>query len=443
MHKSFKSHIPFRASAWPGYYGWVILVFGTLGMVAAVPGSPPGMSVFVDGMIGSLGMERDSFSLAYMLGTVAAGLFAPYAGALIDRFGARRVACASFLGLGVVLLYTGSIDRIHGWGSPFLGAEAYAFALVCAAFGGIRLAGVGFAMTTCRSMVFKWFEGRRGMAAAINGVVLSLSFSSAPVLLNGFVVELGWQFTWIGLGALFILGMLPLAWFFFRDSPEACRVPVEQGGGGSAFRTRLPVRKVYTGPQAIRTFTFWVFAAGLALNALIGTGVSFHMVAIAAEAGLSREAAVQIFLPVAVFHIATTVTFGLCAERIRMKYGLILMISAQLLALYGIANVGDPNWRWLYIVGSGVGWGCFGILINVPWPRFFGRPHLGAINGWVTGATVVTSATGPYLYGLCAQVFGHYLPAIVACALLCPLVILLAAFADNPQVRHQEGAGSG
>ncbi|MEE4639204.1 MAG: MFS transporter [Wenzhouxiangella sp.] len=228
MLKLFQSSRPFRVQSWPGYYGWVILFFGTLGMIAAVPGSPPGMSVFIDGMIESLGINRERFSMAYMLGTISAGLAAPYAGSLIDRHGARVVACGSFLGLGSVLVFTGSVDRIHEWGMPGMSNEWYAFLLICAAFAGMRLIGVGFAMTTCRSMVFKWFEGRRGMAAAINGVVLSLSFSSAPLLLNGLVISGGWQFAWTGLGLVFIVMMAPLAYCFFRDSPESCGVEVEQ-----------------------------------------------------------------------------------------------------------------------------------------------------------------------------------------------------------------------
>jgi len=404
-------------------------------MIAAVPGSPPGMSVFIDEMIGSLSIDRERFSLAYMLGTISAGIAAPFAGSLIDRYGSRLVGCGSFLGLGLVLIFTGSVDRIHAWGMPGVAAEWYAFFLICAAFAGIRLIGVGFAMTACRSMVFKWFEGRRGLAAVINGVVLSLSFSSAPVLLNGFVVGWGWQLTWIGLGIVFILVMCPLAYAFFRDSPESCGVEVEQGGGNSFFRRRIPVHREMTGGEAIRTYTFWVFTAALALNALIGTGVSFHMVVLAGQSGLSRSEAVAIFLPVAVFHIATTLCFGLFADKIRMKYGVILMVGAQLLSLYGIANVGEGHWKWLFIAGSGIGWGCFGILINVPWPRFFGRKHLGAVNGWVTGATVVTSALGPFLFATSESAFGSFFPAIVGCALLCPLVLFLAVFADNPQQR--------
>ena len=435
-----KPERPFDVRQWPGYYGWVILVFGTLGMVAAVPGSPPGMSVFIDGMMQSLDLSRANFSLAYTCGTIAAGLAAPFVGGWVDRLGARWMGMLSFAGLGLVLLFTGSLDRIVVPLSDFFPGTTLPFVLVFAAFAGIRLAGVSFAMTTCRSMVFRWFEGRRGWAAAINGVALSLSFSSAPILLNGLIGVLDWQRTWLALGCLFLFGMSTLAYVFFRDSPESCGVAVERGGeGGGGVRTRLPVVRDFTSREALGTTAFWIFAAGLALNALIGTGISFHLLALAEAKGLARAEAVRVFLPIAIFHIGTTLTLGVVAERVRLKYVLILMVLGQTLGLLGVANLGDPFWRWIYIVGSGVGWGCFGVLINLPWPRFFGRRHLGAINGWVTGATVITSALGPYVFGLSAQLTGSFATAILFVFLMCPAVLLAAAFADNPQRALQGG----
>jgi len=157
------------------------------------------------------------------------------------------------------------------------------------------------------------------------------------------------------------------------------------------------------------------------------------LIAMADAQGVSRDAAVGLFLPVAIFHIATTLSLGAIAEWVRLKYILIFMGVAQVLSLYGLSDLGDPLSRWCYIAGSGFSWGSFGILINLPWPRFFGRRHLGAINGWVGGATVVTSAVGPFLFGLCNEYFGSFLPAVAICLALCPVVLVAAVFADNPQ----------
>jgi len=432
--RPFNSKQPFDIRKWPGYYGWVILVVGTLGMIAAVPGSPPGMSVFVDDMIEALELDRSSFALAYTFGTIGAGICAPFAGRLVDRFGARVMGCLSYFVLGAVLIFTGYLDQVYALLPTNDSAVPYAFLLVFFAFAGMRLMGVSFAMTTCRSMVFRWFEGKRGWAAAINGTMLSLSFSSAPLLLNGLVISLGWQRTWISLGLLFIFGMTAMAYIFFRDSPEDCGIEVEQSATSeSSLKNRIPIMHEFTGGEAIRTRTFWIFVSGLALNGFIGTGISFHIIGIAAAQGIAREAAVNVFLPVAIFHIGTTLLVGSFAERLKMKHVLTFMVCTQLLSLVGVFYFSDPFWRWCFIIGSGCAWGSFGVLINVPWARFYGRKHLGAVNGWVTGATVVTSALGPYLFGLCYELTGAYSAAVIFCALLCPIVLGLSFMANNPQ----------
>jgi MFS family permease len=432
--RPFDSKRPFDIKKWPGYYGWVILFVGTLGMIAAVPGSPPGMSVFVDDMIEALELERSSFALAYTFGTIGAGLCAPFAGRLVDRYGARFMGCVSYFGLGAILIFTGYLDQMYAMLPSSQSAVPYAFLLVFFAFAGMRLMGVSFAMTTCRSMVFRWFEGKRGWAAAINGTMLSLSFSSAPLLLNGLVLSVGWQRTWIGLGLLFIFGMTAMAYLFFRDSPESCGVEVEKAASPKRSQeNRIPIKHEFTGSEAIRTRTFWIFASGLALNALIGTGISFHIIGIATAQGLARETAVQVFLPAAFFHIGTTLLIGSFAERLKMRHVLTFMVLATSISLLGIFYFSNPLWRWCYIIGSGCAWGSFGVLINVPWARFYGRKHLGAVNGWVTGATVVTGALGPYLFGLSYELTGAFSAAIIFCALFCPIVLALSFIANNPQ----------
>ena len=61
----------------------------------------------------------------------------------------------------------------------------------------------------------------------------------------------------------------------------------------------------------------------------------------------------------------------------------------------------------------------------------------------MTGATVVTSALGPYLFGLANEMTGSFVLAVIGCLAVCPVILLLAAVADNPQWRLHEAAASG
>ncbi|MEC8155947.1 MAG: MFS transporter, partial [SAR324 cluster bacterium] len=64
--------------------------------------------------------------------------------------------------------------------------------------------------------------------------------------------------------------------------------------------------------------------------------------------------------------------------------------------------------RWLVIAGYGIQGGLWGCLSIVAWPRFYGRKHLGEINGVFMGAQVFASAIGPLLFGAAESLSGSY-----------------------------------
>ncbi len=424
---------PFNVKRFPFYYGWVVLVVGTMGMMAAVPGSPPGLSVFIDPMLSDLRLSRDTFSLAYTIGTLMAGIAAPFAGWAIDHYGVRGVATFTFLGLGLVLILTAFIPSVHAaiGGSAVNGMGG--FLLVLIAFGGMRDMGVAFGMTVCRTMIFRWFAERRNLAAIINGIVLSLSFSSAPVLLNIIANRVGTQATWMVLGLLFAIGMTLVALIFFRDSPEACGVTIEKAKNAKDSRdTDIPEHLSFTARQALRTSAFWAINLAIATHAIIGTGSAFHIVSLAGESDILRDAALKLFLPISMVNIASTLFFGWYSRRCPMRLLVLVLVAAQALTLMGLLYFGENYGRLLFTLGSGIGWGTFGILINVPWPRFFGRKHLGSINGYVSGITILTSGLGPYLFGLSKATSGSFDPAIWLCIAATPLCLLAALTVRNP-----------
>ena len=60
-------------------------------------------------------------------------------------------------------------------------------------------------------------------------------------------------------------------------------------------------------------------ALALAVQGMVITGITFHIVDIGAEAGLDREQAVSIFLPIAVCSTITGALVGWLADRTRSE----------------------------------------------------------------------------------------------------------------------------
>jgi len=61
---------PFAPSRLPFFYGWVILVAGTIGILMSIPGQTMGVSVFTENLLADLDIERNNLSLAYLVGTL-------------------------------------------------------------------------------------------------------------------------------------------------------------------------------------------------------------------------------------------------------------------------------------------------------------------------------------------------------------------------------------
>ena len=73
-------HWPFDIRRLPFYYGWVILLLSTAGIIFSIPGQTMGMAVFTDHFIEAFGLSRTELSLAYLIGTGASSLFLTRAG---------------------------------------------------------------------------------------------------------------------------------------------------------------------------------------------------------------------------------------------------------------------------------------------------------------------------------------------------------------------------
>jgi len=101
--KNAERHSLLIIKNFPFYYGWIILLVGSIGVLASIPGQTMGVSVFTDYYISNLDITRVQISTAYMIGTLASSLLIPYAGIYFDKLGARAVAAIAAAFLGVFL----------------------------------------------------------------------------------------------------------------------------------------------------------------------------------------------------------------------------------------------------------------------------------------------------------------------------------------------------
>ncbi len=428
-------HFPFAPKRFPFFYGWVVLAAATLGILASIPGQTMGVGVFRRDLETAMRLGDIQLSWAYAFGTIISSLLLPFAGTLLDRFGARAMVIVSGLGLGASLLLLRSSGFLTGPETAGFPLRAMVAGTLC--FLAVRFSGQGCLTVASRVAIGKWFNHRRGLATAISSVFVVFGFNAAPRLLNDMVGNYGWRDTYLILAFFVAAGMAFVGVVFFRDNPESCGLEMD-GVRDEAWHRRMAKRvpdihREFTRGEALRTWGFWVFALGTSTQSLIMTAMTFYIDLIGKNLHLDRDVSYAVFLPMSYYSVITNIVGGWLSDRIHLKWLLVVMMAAQVLGTIMLTEIDHATGRHLMIAGFGISTGFFNLLTTVTWPRFFGRAHLGAISGVHMSLMVFASAIGPVLFATMNDWTGNFQLVALGCAAL-PVAILFGSFVvRNPQ----------
>jgi MFS family permease len=175
---------------------------------------------------------------------------------------------------------------------------------------------------------------------------------------------------------------------------------------------------------------------------MVGTGITFHIVDLGHELGLTESQSVAIFLPIALVTVPVGFLAGVAVDRFPVRRLIMLMMAAQGLMFGAMAHFDDPWLRVLAIIGWGIGGGFYGPLTVAALPNFFGVAHLGAIQGALMSCIVIASALGPSALAALREAFDSYQPGLYLMVVL-PLIVFLAApFTGDPKHPGQRGVAS-
>ncbi len=393
----------------PIFYGYIILFVGSFGVLASIPGQTVGVSVFTDPVKDALGLSRNQFSNAYMIGTLLSAFFVAKAGVLFDRFGPRYVAFIATILLGISLLLASvsveisesikSILNVSSWIVPFV--------VMCILFFCIRFSGQGVLTMASRNMIMIWFDKNRGKVNSISSIAVSLGFSSSPIFINYLIDNYGWERSWQILAiCLFIFSFFILQ--LYRNKPEDFNLKPD--GFQKKVKEVKPKKTEsdFTLKEAKKTRDFWMFGLTLAFNSFFITGFTFHVVSIFGTQDYSKTQAIAIFIPISIIAISVSTLCNILSDYIHHKIYLYIMLASGVLASVGLLYLSNPIGVYALIAGLGVFGGLFAVVNAVTWPRYYGRLHLGAITGKVMSFLVIASAIAPSLFSYCFTTFGSY-----------------------------------
>lgn len=430
---------PFDPRRVPFYYGWVVVVAGTVGAIASVPGQTAGVSVFTDDLLSTTGLTRLQLAIAYLIGTGTSGLLLGAGGRAIDRHGSRVVAFAATLGLAATLL---GLSVIGPMSTPV------ALVVMSIGFGCLRFSGQGLLTLASRNMVAQWFDRRRGLVTAVSSAVASFALAASPALLLVLIDIDGFRTAWriMALALVVVVGSIIIT--FYRVSPEAAGIEID-GRGRTAIPdepepdTSAPERMVpimgtvhdATRAQALRDVRFWALTIPVAALSSTATAITFHIVDLGAELGLTDDEIVRIFVPIAFVSVPITLLTGWLTDHVTPLVVATGMALAQLV-MYPTIGYLDTLWGAVAaVITWGAAQGCFSALTSAAIPKVFGRRYLGAISGAQMSAMVIGSAIGPAFFALVQSLTGGYRAALWLSMTL-PAIALLLSIAGLRHDRH-------
>ena len=408
---------------------WVAAV--TLGALIAAAGFRSSTGALLEPLEEDFGWSRGTTSGAVSLNLVVYGLTAPFAAALMERFGLRRVVAASLFlvaaGSGLTLVMTRAWQLWLLWGFA-IGVGTGSLALV---FGAI--------------VANRWFVKHRGVVIG----VFSAASSTGQLVFLPAIAHLadgpGWRWA-AALVAAFALVLAPIVWLVLADSPaDAGTTAYGADPGGPPPAAPVPTRgaarvAIDTLRSSARSKVFWIlfgsfWICGWSTNGLIGT----HFIAASHDHGLPQTTAASLLALIGIFDIVGTIASGWLTDRVDSRYLLLvyyLLRGLSLLAVpYLLAEVVHPS-LFVFIVFYGLDW-----VATVPptvalCRAHFGVEKAGVVFGWVFAAHMVGAGVAASFAGLVRQTTGDYYLAWMTAGGLCLAAAVAVLFI--PPVREPD-----
>lgn len=376
------------------------------------------------------GWSRTSMSLAVGVNLLLYGLVAPFAAALMDRFGLRRVITTALLlvalGAAGSVLMTASWQLIVFWG-VLIGAGTGSMALVLAA-----------------TIATRWFVQRRGL---VMGVLTAGQATGQLVLLPpvaALAEHVGWRSASLVIGGAALVA-IPLVLLVIRDHPEdkgvlpygadpQTHVAPERHTGGAVARALGGLG------YAARHRAFWALAAAFAICGATTNGlIGIHFIPSAHDHGMATTTAAGLLAAVGAFDIAGTIASGWLTDKLDpalLLAAYYLFRGLSLVLLPGLLSDSVHVSMLAFIVVYGLDW-----VATVPPTAVLCRQIFGdrgtIVFGWVFAAHQVGAAMAAFGAGVVRDVFGTYAYAFWGGAALCLIATILSVL-----VRRRPAAGT-
>jgi predicted MFS family arabinose efflux permease len=397
------------------HYGWIVVgaTFLTLLLGAGVRSTPGILMVPFET---EFHWSRSTISLAVAINLLVYGLMGPFAAAMMERFGVRRmmllaITCIA-IGVALTTFMRESWQLILLWG----------FVVGCGS--GIT------ANVLAATVATRWFTKNRGLVV---GLLTSAAAAGQLIFLPAMAsitTNFGWRPMVLAIAVLGIV-IFPLVAIFMRDRPAD--IGIAPYGETDVAKQPAPTQgnpvaiALGTLRDGLRSRDFWLlagsfFICGASTNGLIGT----HLIPACIDNGITELTGAGMLALIGAFNFVGTTGSGWLSDRVDNRillavyYSLrglsLLFLPFSFVSLYGLS---------LFSIFYGLDW----IATVPPTVRLtancFGKEKASLYFGWIFASHQLGSAAAAYFGGVLRTDLGSYLETFLISGTLCFAAALL------------------
>ncbi|MCC7365074.1 MAG: MFS transporter [Dehalococcoidia bacterium] len=419
----------------PVFYGWYIVAAALVAQFVAIGIQSFAPGVFLKPMTDDLGWSRQSYSATQTVATAIGGVAGIFIGGFLDRRGPRLLMFVGGVIAGLSLMATAAVETY--W--QFLLLRGVAQTLGTALCGGLVV----------NVTVSRWFVQRRGTAISLASLGISLGGVLMVPLLGWWVDDFGWRQSWVMLGVISLLLVLPSAWVI-RRSPEDMGLNPDGATDAELAAPPRPGRAVsamtevqWTRPEAVRTGALWFVILGYGLSTFGLMAFLLHAIPFLQDGGFHRGTAAMLLSAFSWSSLLSKFVWGPLMDRVHARHLSVIgfAMSGVAMALLPAALATDSVGVVLGVMLLyGFGMGGLAPLQETVWASYFGRMHLGSIRGVAMPFSIIFSAAGPLLGGAIFEQTGSYEAAFFIFAAGLALACVLVLLARPPKRRELPAA---
>lgn len=375
-----------------------LVLFASLVLMMMGAGATYLLVVTLKSIAQDFGWPRSIPSLAYSIQLIGSGVGGILMGYWLDRAG---MAWPSFIGAVCFGLGVIGVSYIEDYWQLYL---AYGLA--------IGLLGQGSLLAPLTANIMRWFDHRRGLAAAVVISGQSLAGIFWPPTFRHFSEAVGWRATYFWFGVFAFCLMLPLSLIMRRRPPAPSPTPAK-----TASETVTAAAETEAGERRtpIPANLFQAVLSAAAMCCCIAMAVpAVHLIAHATDLGhstvraaelLSVALAMSLFTRLALLDVLTRKLGGLAT--------LFLCSAAQAVALVALAVVDGLTALYIVALFFGLGYGgiipCYPVIVREHLPA----REIGVRTGAVLLFATIGMAVGGAAGGLVFDLTRHYSLAFI------------------------------